>query len=92
MVSDDESKMQVDQAATPPRPLCQVAPRHLTRCTSALELATAMLDGITAHQRLLCEAGTLHGDVNINTVLLIDFPDGKTQGALVDFDKPITFK
>ena len=42
-----------------------------------------------AHQRLYLEGGTLHGDVNINTVLLIDFPDGTSQGALIDFDMPI---
>ena len=42
-----------------------------------------------AHQRLYLEGETLHGDVNINTVLLIDFPDGTSQGALIDFDMPI---
>ncbi len=59
---------------------------------SLILLSQLSLKSSLAHQRLLCEAGTLHGDVNINTVLLIDFPDGKTQGALVDFDKPITLK
>ena len=42
-----------------------------------------------AHQRLYEDAGYLHGDINNNTIVILKHPDGKTEGALIDYDLPI---
>lgn len=52
----------------------------------------------TAHRRLWEEAKTLHGDVNTNTIIRLDWPEGSAHngppnhGALVDFDIPYTIQ
>ena len=32
--------------------------------------------------------GVLHGDINNNTIIIVEMSDGDSKGALVDFDLP----
>ena len=52
--------------------------------------AIADLAARTAHKRLYEDAGVLHGDVNMHTIVILDHPDGSTEGALVHFDHPVS--
>ena len=42
-----------------------------------------------AHQRLYEDAGILHGDVSVNTIVMLETEDGKAEGALIDYDMPL---
>ena len=44
----------------------------------------------TAHQHLYEDAGILHGNINNNTIIMLKRPDGSVEGALVDFDLPLS--
>ncbi|KAI0684682.1 hypothetical protein C8T65DRAFT_836365, partial [Cerioporus squamosus] len=93
----------------PPRPAPRprvrpVSPRTLNELKSSQELVYVMFCAVQAHQHLYERAGVLHGDINPNTILILDWPrprrcpsphgegasegEGFTEGALVDFDVP----
>ena len=65
------------RGASPSRP----TPRLLPQPTPGYALA---------HQRLYEDAGILHGDINNNTIIILDHPDDSFHGALVDFDYPVS--
>ena len=48
---------------------------------------------IAVHRKLHDAAAILHGDISPNTIVIMENPtDGKVEGALIDFDKPLTFR
>ncbi|KAI8989199.1 hypothetical protein BD414DRAFT_486372 [Trametes punicea] len=56
-----------------PRRVRQVRARTLTDFSNTGELAVVMVNAIEAHQSLYQDAGILHGDVNLNTIIVFDF-------------------
>ncbi|RPD60461.1 hypothetical protein L226DRAFT_569972 [Lentinus tigrinus ALCF2SS1-7] len=73
-----------------------VSPRSLLDMKSSFELTYTVYRAIQAHERLYKDAGVLHGDINPNTILILDWPADEAagrprpmlDGALVDFDVP----
>ena len=43
---------------------------------------------LPAHRTLYEVGGVLHGDINNNTIIIVETSDGDSKGALVDFDLP----
>ena len=35
------------------------------------------------------DAGILHGDINPNTIVILETEDGDVEGALIDYDMPL---
>ncbi|KAI0752304.1 hypothetical protein C8Q80DRAFT_1266860 [Daedaleopsis nitida] len=74
-----------DAVEPPPRPrprrLRPVTLRPLFQAKSTVQLATATLDALQAHRALLTRADTLHGDVNNNTVLIVEFSSPVPPGS-----------
>ncbi|KAI0752317.1 hypothetical protein C8Q80DRAFT_1266873 [Daedaleopsis nitida] len=56
-----------------------VSPRSLEEMTSGFELVYTILGSIKAHRRLYEDAGYVHGDINPNTIIILDWSaaDGK---------------
>ncbi|KAI0698674.1 hypothetical protein C8Q76DRAFT_584021, partial [Earliella scabrosa] len=94
----DEDKAQPPVQPRRPSRLKDVSPRTLEDFKNSRELVWTMLGAIEAHRALYEKAGTLHGDINTNTIIILDWPAGSeqdgqqrrppTEGALVDFDVP----
>ncbi|RPD60457.1 hypothetical protein L226DRAFT_612036 [Lentinus tigrinus ALCF2SS1-7] len=76
--------------AAPARPsrVREVTTRSLSEFTDTKHLVTVMLDAIKAHKSLYEVGGVLHGDINNNTIIILQSSDGESNGALVDFDLP----
>ncbi|TFK87273.1 hypothetical protein K466DRAFT_663145 [Polyporus arcularius HHB13444] len=74
--------------AQPASRVREVTTRSLSQFTDTKHLVTVMMDAITAHKSLYELGGVLHGDINNNTIIILDSPGGDTRGALVDFDLP----
>ncbi|TFK87266.1 hypothetical protein K466DRAFT_586512 [Polyporus arcularius HHB13444] len=91
-------------SAQPFQRVRRVSPRTLDQFTNSHELVYVVAGAVRAHERLYKEAGVLHGDINPNTILILDWPasegdsDGaaqgkaRTEGALVDFDVPYSLE
>ncbi|KAI0780257.1 hypothetical protein C8Q74DRAFT_1368001 [Fomes fomentarius] len=81
-----------------PSRLKEVQPRELCQMENFREVTLTIHDAIEAHRRLWEDAKTLHGDVNNNTIIILDWPEGsdhkgpRNHGALVDFDIPYTIQ
>ncbi|TBU37764.1 hypothetical protein BD309DRAFT_973314 [Dichomitus squalens] len=67
----------------------RVKPRDLCEFKHSLQLVEVMLGAIVAHKRLYDDAGILHGDINPNTIVMLEGEDGKVKGALIDYDMPL---
>ncbi|KAI0822580.1 hypothetical protein BC628DRAFT_1277108, partial [Trametes gibbosa] len=75
-----------------------VSPRDLAHFTDARELVLAMYGAIAAHKEIYERAaGELHGDINTNTILILDRPRPDREcpvpeGALVYWEPPISLQ
>ncbi|KAM5537538.1 hypothetical protein V8D89_008865 [Ganoderma adspersum] len=67
----------------------KVSAKDLCDFKSRLHLVWVMYGAIQAHQRLYEDVGILHGDINPNTIVMLETEDGKVEGALIDYDVPL---
>ncbi|KAI0351814.1 hypothetical protein OH77DRAFT_1366657, partial [Trametes cingulata] len=85
-----------------PKRVRQVKARSLIDFGDTREFMSIMLDAIVAHRHLYEDAGILHGDINPNTIVILEFDDAmpgastddargraRAIGALVDYDGPL---
>ncbi|EJF62051.1 hypothetical protein DICSQDRAFT_136159 [Dichomitus squalens LYAD-421 SS1] len=77
------------QAEPPTSRLERVKPRDLCEFKHSMQLVEVMLGAIVAHKQLHDDAGILHGDINPNTIVMLEGEDGKVRGALIDYDMPL---
>ncbi|PIL26728.1 hypothetical protein GSI_11207 [Ganoderma sinense ZZ0214-1] len=67
----------------------KVSPKDLCDFEDALELVWVMFGAIYAHKKLYEDAGILHGDINPNTIVMLETEDGHVEGGLIDYDMPL---
>ncbi|KAI1785703.1 hypothetical protein LXA43DRAFT_104318 [Ganoderma leucocontextum] len=67
----------------------KVSAKDLCDFKNGQQLVSVMHDAILAHQRLYEDAGIMHGDINPNTIVILETEDGKVEGALIDYDMPL---
>ncbi|RDX52115.1 hypothetical protein OH76DRAFT_1400460 [Lentinus brumalis] len=82
--TDDEhtNLEDAEPAHAPSRPRTRVrhvSPRSLSEIKSSYELVSVVYGAVHAHQQLYERAGVLHGDINPNTILILDWPASSSE-------------
>ncbi|EIW51916.1 uncharacterized protein TRAVEDRAFT_53911 [Trametes versicolor FP-101664 SS1] len=98
---------QTDGEAAPPPPMTRpsrvraVSPRALSEMKNGRELVWAVLCALIGHKEIYEQAdGELHGDINPNSIVLLDHPGdarpwdqpGRTAGAMIYWEAPISIQ
>ncbi|KAH9848171.1 hypothetical protein C2E23DRAFT_845658 [Lenzites betulinus] len=93
-----------DSPSAPFKPQPRVRPvsaRALVDFSDERELVQVMMDAVQAHKRLYEDGKILHGDINPNTIFIVNPGPGpvpsaaapqRAVGAIIDFDMPIRAK
>ncbi|KAI0671989.1 hypothetical protein C8Q78DRAFT_1077580 [Trametes maxima] len=103
MSTSCEPEAQAEHAPEPSAPnrparVQVVSPRDLSQIRSSLELVTAIFDSIEASQAVYEKIdGELHGDVNPNSLVIIDRTDPdsgvtSSRGGLIYWEPPISMQ
>ncbi|TFK87276.1 hypothetical protein K466DRAFT_617041 [Polyporus arcularius HHB13444] len=65
-----------------------VSPRSLSEIKSSYELVSVVYGAVQAHQQLHERAGVLHGDINPNTILILDWPSESGSPCASESESP----